>query len=197
MRLFKSVLTISLVFFVLCSFAQIEATTNDGKKVVLYKNGTWKYAKTSAPAKTVNSVLKQEALEFSQLLVRSFFKHDCTFIQKSLSPEVFTFKNSISITEEIKSRICESVNRAVTDSSKTFDDYVATYKMELFSKAELEAKYKTTLPLHYNSTNEEFYFIGFEQKSEVKSNPFIAERLFALLIRKEQGSWVVKGFLED
>lgn len=43
----KLIFTISiLTFSVLSTFAQTEATTNDGKKVILNSDGTWKYAET-------------------------------------------------------------------------------------------------------------------------------------------------------
>ena len=43
----KTIFTISiLVFTVLSTFAQTEATTNDGKKVILNDDGTWKYVET-------------------------------------------------------------------------------------------------------------------------------------------------------
>lgn len=190
-------LLFSLLLLSFSSLAQTEATTKDGRKVMLYKNGTWKYVKSNSSVKSVNVDLKQEALEFSKQLVRSYFLRDCSLIQQSLSPEVFTFKSAVTITEEARNKLCESVKRAVTDSTKSFDDYLASYKMEFFSKSELEAKFKVTLPSHYDSSNEEFYFIGFELKPEVKIYKFVSERLFALLIRKNQGKWEVKGFLED
>lgn len=44
----KIIFTISiLAFTVLSTFAQTEATTNDGKKVILNDDGTWKYVETS------------------------------------------------------------------------------------------------------------------------------------------------------
>jgi len=43
----KIIFTISiLAFTVLSTFAQTEATTNDGKKVILNDDGTWKYVET-------------------------------------------------------------------------------------------------------------------------------------------------------
>ncbi|MCB9227827.1 MAG: DUF3157 family protein [Chitinophagales bacterium] len=48
MEIKKTIFTISiLVFTVLSTFAQTEATTNDGKKVILNDDGTWKYVETS------------------------------------------------------------------------------------------------------------------------------------------------------
>lgn len=200
----KTVRTNLLVVLVLlCAFmhAQIEATTKDGKKVILNKNGTWKYAKVTASAspqaKPLNQVLKKEAMEFSMQLVRSYFIKDCSVLQIALAPEVFTVKQQYSITNELKAKLCESIVTAITDSTKTFNDYLANYKIELVSKAELEAKFKMSLPAHYNSTAEEFYFLGFEKMPGSKVASFISARLFALLIRKTADKWEVKGFLED
>lgn len=195
-----------LVYFLLCSFysfSQTEATTKDGRKVVLYKNGTWKYVKTSTttpssvPAKSEDAQLKKEAVDFSMNLVHSYFSKDCSVLLNSLSQEIITFKGMLSKTEEVKSKLCEAIQTAIRDSSKTFIDYEKSYKVQLMSKQELEAKYKTTLPGQFDVMSAEYYFIGLELKPEVTNTHFVANGLLALLIRKTGDKWEVKGFLED
>ena len=187
------------LFLILSSstYAQIEAITKDGKKVILNKNGTWKYAKAATPVKPTNGGLKKEALDFSMQLVRSYFAQDCSVLQQAMPDEIFTFKGVVNLTEDSRSKICESVIRAVKDQNKTFEDYVANYQTMLLSRAEVEAKAGATLPAHYNITDAEFYFLGYEQKPGVSSPDFISTRMFILLIRKVEGRWQVKGFLED
>lgn len=192
-------ITLSTLFLMLAfnSSAQTEATTSEGKKVLLYNNGTWKYAKSSTTSKTIKSELKKEAMEFTRQLVESYFEGNCSLLQQSLANEIFTFEKVITVTNEINQKICQSVKTSVIDSTKTFKDYELIYKIELFSKTEVEAKAKSKLPVHFNTTQDEFYFLGFEQKALTTTTNFISNRLFALLIRKVDGKWLVKGFLND
>ena len=48
-------LTIAMFFLMFSSLAQIEATTTDGKKVVLNGDGTWKYSETKLESNESNS----------------------------------------------------------------------------------------------------------------------------------------------
>lgn len=177
--------------------AQSEAVTSDRKKVIMDKNGTQKNTKSNSSSKSIAIDLKKEAMAFSMKLVRSYFDCDCKVLQQSLASEVYTFARAVAITDEMKQKICESVKSAVTDTSKTFKDYELVYKTELLSKAEVEAKAKAKLPAHFDTQSNEFYFLGFEQRSNTGSANFIEVRLFALLIRKVNGNWQVKGFLND
>jgi hypothetical protein len=187
------------IFILILSFhalAQTEAVTNDGRKVILNKNGTWKYAKTASITKPIASDLKKEAIAFSMDLVRSYFDRDCNVLKESLASEVYTSASAVKLTDEMKQKICVAVKSAVKDTSKTFKDYEQVYKTELISKTEVEAKAKAKLPTHFDSIADEFYFLGFEKRSP-STTDFIEVRLFALLIRKVNGKWQVKGFLND
>lgn len=48
----KKTILIASLFLTLGAFAQTEATTKDGKKVILNKNGTWLYAECASLLKT-------------------------------------------------------------------------------------------------------------------------------------------------
>ena len=51
----KPILTLTvLVISTFSLFAQTEATTKDGKKVILNEDGTWKYNTTIQPEKILN-----------------------------------------------------------------------------------------------------------------------------------------------
>ena len=51
----KTILILTvLVISTFSLFAQIEATTKDGKKVILNEDGTWKYENTVQSEKTLN-----------------------------------------------------------------------------------------------------------------------------------------------
>jgi len=204
MKLFLSLFFLSIT---LTSFSQIEVTTKEGKKVFLYKNGTWKYAKTStkapvSPAVAVPVVasassedLKNEAKEFSVQFITTYFTLDCKTYFTFLSPELISLKSSdnILLTDEVKSKICESLHRAVSDKSKTLQDYLNTYKLELLTRAEVEAKSGQPLPEHFNTTDPEFYVVGFEPKEGSTEAPFIWTDMFVFLIRKTNGTWKMKA----
>lgn len=190
-------LLIAVLFISFSFFAQTEAVTKDGKDVILYKNGTWKYAKVKKVTAPIDGELKAEATEFSMQLVRSYFNRDCALFQKSLATEFLTFKEPVILRDVHMTKICKSLLHAVTDSSKTFTDYLNTYKMDLLSRAELEAKMKTKLPAHFNTTDVEFYFLGFELMQPGSTKKFIQNDMYALVLRKIDGKWQVKGILSD
>jgi hypothetical protein len=198
----KFLLLTTLTFISFVIYGQTEATTTDGKKVFLYKNGTWKFAKNvggkkSVKAESKNVDVKKEAFDFSMQLVQSYFSQDCSVLQRALPNEIFTMKGVTTLTDEMRAKICQLVNSAITDKSKTIDDYVANYQIVLLSRAEVEVKAGTTLPIHFDSTPNEFYFLGFERKTSATAADFIEVRLFVLLIRKVNNTWQVKGFLND
>jgi hypothetical protein len=186
----------------LCAYAQQEATTKDGKKVILNKNGTWKYAKP--PAKTTSAKvpaatgLKKEAFNFSMQVVGSYFSNDCAFYHNSLADEIILMKGVFPVSEEIKTKMCESLAEAVVDKSKTLQDYKNTYTIELLTRGEVEVKAGQKLPDHFNTIDNEFYFLGFETKPGLGGNSkFTRDRMFAFLVRQVNGTWKVKGLLND
>jgi hypothetical protein len=193
---------------ILCieGFSQIDATTDkEGKKVILYKNGTWKYAKTktATPSKIVSirkpasgEDQKNEAMAFAMQLISTYFSQNCDLYQTYVSPELITMKGIVPVTDEVSAKICESLKRAVTDKSKTQQDYLSTYKIELLTRAEVEVKAGRALPEHYNSTEPEFYFLGFEAKEGATAAPFIWNDMFIFLLRKTNGTWKMKGSLD-
>ena len=205
----KILITAMVLFFALPVISQIEATTKEGKKVLLYKNGTWKYAKakttTATPAAVVVPMaavtatvapedLKKEAREFSLQLINTYFTQDCNSYYGYLSPEILLLESNVALTltDEVRSKVCESVQRAVSDKGKTLQDYLNTYKLELLTRAELEAKVGRSLPEHFNTTEIEFYVVGFEPK-DGSSAKFIWDDMFAFLIRKTNGVWKMKA----
>jgi hypothetical protein len=173
----------------------MEATTNDGKKVLLYKNGTWKYVKKTTSSSIVREELKNEALNFSKTIVRSYFTKDYTILLKSLPNEVYTIKEVIKVTDDVKQKLCKSLNSAVLDTSKSFSDYENDYKMEVLSKAELETKMNVKLPEHFKTTESDFFFLGFEKKSKDISSKYIWDDVFSFMIRKVDGKWEFKAIL--
>jgi hypothetical protein len=206
----KLLITALVLFFALPVVSQIEATTKEGKKVLLYKNGTWKYAKAkttttmqvppAAVAIPMTAVtaspedLKNEAREFSIQLINTYFTQDCDTYYSYLSPEILLLESNVALTltDEVRSKVCESVQRAVSDKSKTLQDYLNTYNLELLTRAELEAKVGRSLPEHFNTTDMEFYVVGFEPKVG-SSTKFIWDDMFAFLIRKTNGTWKMKA----
>ena len=186
----------------LCAYAQQEATTKDGKKVVLNKNGTWKYAKSPAkttPAKMPAAAgLKKEAMDFSMQVVGAYFSNDCAFYKKTLADEIILMKGVFTLSEEMKDELCKSVADAVTDKSKTLQEYKNSYTIELLTRAEVEVKAGQKLPDYFNTIDNEFYFLGFETKPGLDaSSKFTQDRMLAFLVRQINGTWKVKGLLND
>jgi hypothetical protein len=205
----KLLFTALVLFFALPIVCQIEATTKEGKRVLLYKNGTWKYAKTKATTAPVPPLtvvvpmaavaaspedLKKEARVFSLQLINTYFTQDCDSYCSYLSPDILSLESSVTLTltDEVRTKVCESVQRAVSDKSKTLQDYLNTYKLEFLTRAEIEAKVGRALPEHFNTTEIEFYVVGFEPK-EGSSTKFIWDDMFAFLIRKTNGVWKMKA----
>ncbi len=191
-----------LLLLSLCGYAQQEATTKDGKKVILNKNGTWKYAKPTAKTTSTKILgvtgLKKEAFDFSMQVVGSYFSNDCAFYQNSLADEIILMKGVFAVSEEMKTKICESLSEAVMDKTKTLQDYKNNYTLELLTRAEVEVKAGQKLPDHFNTIDNEFYFLGFETRPGLDANSkFTRDRMFAFLVRQINGTWKVKGLLND
>ncbi len=197
----KTILSALLLMFTFHSFSQIEATTNDGKKVVLNKNGTWKYAKTPIQSKEVGGLQKKEALEFSMTVARSLFEGNVNVFIGSMPTEIFTFKEVIVITKEIEEAIKKDFPRAVRDSTKTFANYLVDYKIELLNKEELETKIKTEMktdfkfPEHYKVIDGDLFFLGFQQKINDPNANYVSDDFFTFMVRKIDGKWQIKGLL--
>ena len=152
--------------------------------------------KVTPKAVAVN--LKKEAMDFSLEIVKSYFSKDCTPFLKSASAEFLTFRQAYVLNDEMRDKLCKSIKQAATDSTKTFADYLKAYKTEMLTRAEIEKKAGQSLPAHYNSTDIEYYFVGFELKPGLPDqSPFITTRLFIFVVRKINGTWQVKGFLEE
>lgn len=191
----KIIISVLFLIHTLNTVAQMEATTNDGKKVLLYKNGTWKYVKKTASSSVVREELKNEALNFTKTIVSSYFTKDYTILLKSLPNEVYTINEVIKVTDDVKQKLCKSINSAVLDTSKSFHDYENDYKMEVLSKEEFEAKMNIKLPEHFKTTESDFFFLGFEKKSKDVSSKYIWDDVFSFMIRKVDGKWQFKAIL--
>ena len=130
----KIIISVLFLIHTLNTVAQMEATTNDGKKVLLYKNGTWKYVKKTASSSVVREELKNEALNFSKTIVSSYFTKDYTILLKSLPNEVYTINEVIKVTDDVKQKLCKSINSAVLDTSKSFHTMKMIIKWKYYQK---------------------------------------------------------------
>lgn len=154
--------------------------------------------KKATPKTTATANPKKEALDFSLAIVKAYFSKDCTPFLKSVSPEFLTFRQAYVLNDEMRDKLCESIKRATRDSTKTYTDYLKAYKTEMLTRAEIEKKAGQSLPAHYNTTDLEFYFVGFELKpGNPNQTQFITTGPFIFVVRKIKGAWQVKGFLEE
>jgi hypothetical protein len=158
--------------------------------------GSWTVTTTTPVVKFIpTNGLKQEALEFSLSLISTYFAEDCEAYLNHLSDEMIFYERggTILLNDEIKSRLCERVPRAVSDNTKSMTDYLAAYNPQVLTRAEVEAKIGKPLPDYFNTTEEEFYFLGFEPKEGIATEKFIWDEMFTFLVRKTNGKWKMKA----
>jgi len=147
--------------------------------------------------KTSSADLIKEAMDFSLKFISTYFTEDCDTYFQYVSPELIVYERggTVSVTGEIKNKLCERLPRAVSDNTKTLADYLATHKIELLTRAQVEAKVGRQLPEFFNTTDDEFYFIGTEPKANTSGEKYIWDEMFSFLVRKENGIWKMKALL--
>ncbi len=197
----KTTLSALLLISTFNSFSQIEATTNDGRKVALNKDGTWKYAKITIVEKASKDILENEALEFSMTIVRSLFERNHKVFIEALTKELFTFKEVMLITEEVTQEIKREIPRVIRDSTKTVANYKEDYNIEILTKVELinkitkEMKKEFKFPEHYKVIEGDLFFLGFQQIVKNPETNYIWDDYFTFMVRKVNGKWQIKGLL--
>lgn len=139
--------------------------------------------------------LRAEAKEFCFSIVKAYFAEDCEKVLNLISDPVFTMDGDGAISKIGKEdKLCKSVKKAIREEGKTFQDYFDTYKIELLTPNELLKKIKVSLPDYYETTDTDFFFLGYEVKEgKDRSDNFIWDDMFIFMVRKENKSWIIKG----
>lgn len=146
---------------------------------------------------TSTTSLKREAEEFCLKVVDTYVREDCQSYLNLISNQIYSYEDGgiITLDENMKSKICESsIKNAIKDNSKTLQDYVNTYKIQILTKEELEKKFGIKLPDYYKMNEEDFFFVGAELKEGfTKENGFVWSDMYNFLVSKSEGTWKVKG----
>ncbi len=141
--------------------------------------------------------LKNEAMQFSLEVVKTFFQKNEQFYLKKVSDTLISLNDKVYFKKKIKDRLDRIFKDAVRDKSKTFQDYQSSYKYEVFSIQEFEKKFKFKLSKNSKLSNLDFcFFGGIIKDSKKDSENFIWDDCFSFVVRKEKGKWFVKGFGE-
>lgn len=145
------------------------------------------------------SNIKQEATDFSLSIVKLYFSEDCKTFYNLLANSLLKIDGD-GILEKNKygeGIICKAlINGTVLNKKKTYKDYLENYKIEIFTKAELEKKINKKLPYYFEDNHLDFFFYGDELKDEKQSSVnFISDDFFIFMIRKENNFWIIKGII--
>ena len=93
----------------------------------------------------------------------------------------------------MKKEVCLSIKNAINDNSKTLQDYVKNYKIQLLNKEEVEKKVGSKLPDFYVMNEGDFFFIGYELKESSKEKKFVWSDMFTFIVSKSEGTWKIKS----
>lgn len=134
-----------------------------------------------------------EAEAFALEVIETYFNNDCDAFYEKISDEVFTLDgNGIIKKAEIKDKICTSIEDAIINKEKSFQDYLNDYDTEMLTIPEVETRFKIKMPDYYVPDKSDLLFLGFTLKDE-KTENYIWDDMFTFFIRKENGKWTVKG----
>ncbi len=109
---------------------------------------------------------KDDALQFSLEVVKTFFQKDNNMYLDKISDSIFSLTGKgIYLKKKINYRLTESFKEAVKDKSKTFQDYQAFYKYEVLTIEDLVKTYNIRLPNYYKPKESDYFFIGGYKKN--------------------------------
>ena len=140
--------------------------------------------------------VRMEAKTFALSVVQTYFEEDCAaFLAKFSESIMLVDGNGVFEVEGRQDKLCRSAKRAVLDKSKTLEDYLQTYEVEMLSRAELEERFEMTLPDYFDSDTSDYFFLGTELKEGfLKSDTFIWRDMFFFMVRRDaDGQWKIKG----
>lgn len=147
----------------------------------------------------INDELRKEALDFSLSIIQTYFSKDCESLTNKFAPNLYSIEDDeIILLEEIKEEICESVEDALEDESKIFQDYLLDYNYQVLTKAEFqlayEEEYGVSDSIDFEYLNSTFFFFGNKTKDpKVKEYLWFDLEVFA--IKKVNGRWLIIGGL--
>ena len=133
----------------------------------------------------------EEALEFSKVLVKFYFEDDCIGFFNNMSPQLISLQgHGVFDKEQIEDKLCNSITKAVSDSTKLFEDYLNCYKIVVFPATEVEDLSEI---LNYTPSSKDFLFCGYSLLEDSYCENFIWDDMFIFLVSKVDGAWVCIG----
>jgi len=137
--------------------------------------------------------IEEQAKDFSLSMVEFYFTGDCLAYVASFSDTLIVMDGDGTLLkrELDRDQFCRTFDKAVNDKTKSFDDYIESYKVELKSYAQLDGEELMMLPNYYQPKDDDFFFNGFVPKEGVAD--FIWDDMFIFMVRKENGDWKLKG----
>jgi hypothetical protein len=151
------------------------------------------YLNMGEPPAIEEATARSDAKDFALEVIQIYFDEDCKALNKLMSKSLYLMDgDGIVSKKDLKERSCESVQKAITDKSKTIDDYIDAYEQFLFTPQEIEEKFGEKLPDYIEVSESDFIFIGGVLKDE-KSERFIWDDMFSFMIGKDGNRWVIKG----
>ena len=133
----------------------------------------------------------EEAMEFSKVLVKFYFEDDCVGFLKNTSSQIISLQgHGLLEKEQIEDKLCNSIVMAVSNSTKSFEDYLNCYSIEVFPATDVEDL--SEIP-NYTPTSKDFLFYGYNLLDDSLCENFIWDDMFIFLVSKVDGSWVCIG----
>ncbi len=142
--------------------------------------------------------LKNEALQFSLEVVKTYFQDDCNAYLNKISDTIILISGqSFYQKNKIKTRLCESFAKAVEVKSKKFNNYQEIYKYEVISIKDFFLKNNLKSTKYLKPIDSDFLFAGGNIKdSKSISESFIFNDMYFFMVRKVNGKWFLKGIRE-
>lgn len=143
-----------------------------------------------------DSPIKKEAREFSLQVVETFFTQDCDQFHHLLADTFVLLDGDGEFSKdgELKEKLCQSIKLAISDKSKTFDDYVKYYQIDIFTRSEIEHNFDFLFPDNIDIRETDLFYVGMKFKDGGKAiEHFIWDDLFFFMVRKTDETWSIKG----
>jgi hypothetical protein len=137
---------------------------------------------------------KKQALAAGLKIVESYFEGDCkTDFLPVVHTTVFTLDGdgAVEINEEMKERLCETHERAVKDKTRTYQDYLANYDVQILTKPEYEKLLGKIDFDYYTAQEQDLLFVGSVRKADAKLENFIFDDFFYFMLRKINKEWKI------
>lgn len=137
---------------------------------------------------------KKQALAAGLKIVESYFGGDCkTKFLPAVHTTVFTLDGdgAVEMNEEMKARLCETHARAVKDKTRTYQDYLANYDVQILTKPEYEKLMGKIQFDYYTPEESDLLFVGSMPSVHATLPNFIFDDMYYFMLRKIGKKWKI------